>query len=127
MKSALYVLGVVGVIGSLSGCNPDVNTVYSSAPKIEQVHPTRQHTLVVPESLTWSVVGIDGVPHFAITLEEQVALFRFMESVVIYKRESEEMLCFYGNPTECEKLNKLKDDKHDESRVREERNQSSNQ
>lgn len=110
MRHLLYIIA----FWFMAGCSSSPNTVYTDAPKVEQVHPVRQHQLVVPDTLTWSAVSINNTTHFALTLDDQVALFKFMESVIIYKKESEEMLCFYGNPTECEKVNKLKDVKNDQ-------------
>ena len=102
----------------LTGCSKS-NPVIVDTPEIAQVHPVRQHEIFIPDSLTWTAVDINGSVHFAISLDEQVQLFRFMESVGIYKKESSEMLCFYGNPTECEKIeNRKKETTNDQSRVR---------
>lgn len=115
------IMPFIGIL-FLSGCS-ELNTVYQETPKIEKIHPVRQNQIYVPDNLSWTAININNQLHFAISLDEQVALFRFMESVILYKKESEEMLCYYENPTECDKIESKKEKlKDDESRIREKRN-----
>lgn len=83
----------------LSGCAPKQNTVYTPAPKVEQIHPKQMYEIYAPESLQWKVIDIEDKRYFAVDVDGQLEIFKMMEAAINYKRECKELLCYYGNGT----------------------------